>query len=121
MRLAEEPPAALHRAPLQPDVALWVAVIERAIADSESTAVEVGRHRGFARTWLSHPSPDLEYVLGLLGLDSSWWHRRIVPELKRRWSAPVRVRRTGRDAASYAAGGAKRRASLAARQAMAPA
>ena len=75
---------------IEPEARLWAAVIERAISDSCSQTA--GPVRAEARRWLAEPSHGLHQVLLLVGFESSWWHAKVVPELRRRWETSGRQR-----------------------------
>jgi hypothetical protein len=81
------------------EVELWLRVIEQALIDSVCTNRHNPYFRRTARLWLSEYSPDLGEVLGHVGIDAGWWMSRVVPELRRQWSAvdasPLPRRRGG--------------------------
>ena len=78
----------------EPEIALWVAVIERAIADAcnQARAPAEIQIREQARRWLTEPNGGLHEVLLVLAIEPDWWHDKAAPELRRRWETPGRPR-----------------------------
>jgi hypothetical protein len=79
---------------IEPELALWLAVLERGIADACNQArvpaeIEI---REQARLWLTEPSGGLHTILLLVDIEPDWWHRQAVPALRRRWETPGRTR-----------------------------
>jgi hypothetical protein len=79
-----------------PELALWRAVLARAVADAtdDSTAPEKARARDEARRWLlAEPNPDRELVCALADVDAAAVVDRALRLKVRRWRVDEATRR----------------------------